>query len=48
MHVAELLPDALDLAVGLAEENGIGGGVIVTGSVVTAADARLLLGATDT
>ena len=39
------MPDAIDVAVTLAEEDGIGGGVIVTGSVVTAADARLLLGA---
>jgi len=39
------MPDAIDAAVTLAEEDGIGGGVIVTGSVVTAADARLLLGA---
>jgi dihydrofolate synthase/folylpolyglutamate synthase len=46
--VVELMPDAIDQAVTLAEENGLGGGVLVTGSVVTAADARLLLGATDT
>ena len=42
------MPDAIDAAVTLAEEDGMGGGVIVTGSVVTAADARLLLGADDT
>ena len=42
------MPDAIDAAVTLAEEDGIGGAVLVTGSVVTAADARLLLGADDT
>ena len=42
------MPDAIDQAVTLAEEDGMGGGVLVTGSVVTAADARLLLGANDT
>ena len=42
------MPDAIDAAVTLAEEDGMGGGVLVTGSVVTAADARLLLGADDT
>ncbi|GAA1875087.1 bifunctional folylpolyglutamate synthase/dihydrofolate synthase [Lapillicoccus jejuensis] len=46
------LPDALDRAAGLAEStgdaSGMGSGVLVTGSVVTAADARMLLGHTDT
>ena len=46
--VEESMPDAIDAAVALAEEDGMGGGVLVTGSVVTAADARLLLGADDT
>lgn len=46
--VVDRLPDALDVAAGLAEADGLGGGVLVTGSVVTAADARLLLGATST
>jgi dihydrofolate synthase/folylpolyglutamate synthase len=46
--VEESMPDAIDAAVTLAEEDGMGGGVLVTGSVVTAADARLLLGADDT
>ena len=46
--VADSMPDAIDTAVTRAEEDGMGGGVIVTGSVVTAADARLLLGADDT
>ena len=43
------LPDALDRAATIAESeggSGIGAGVIVTGSVVTAADARMLLGVT--
>lgn len=47
VHVASSLPDAIDLAVGLAEADGIGGGVLATGSVVTAADVRHLLGVTD-
>ena len=42
------LPDALDRAITLAEEDGMGGGVVVTGSVITAGEARLLLGVTDT
>jgi dihydrofolate synthase/folylpolyglutamate synthase len=46
--VVESMPDAIDAAVTLAEEDGIGGGVLVTGSVVTAADVRLLVGADDT
>lgn len=40
------LPDALDVAAGLADEGGVGGGVIATGSVVTAAEVRMLLGVT--
>jgi dihydrofolate synthase/folylpolyglutamate synthase len=42
------LPDALDTAAGIADEGGPGGGVIATGSVFTAAEVRMLLGATDT
>lgn len=46
------LPDALDRAAGIAESSGdasgMGSGVLVTGSVVTAADARMLLGVTST
>jgi dihydrofolate synthase/folylpolyglutamate synthase len=39
------LDDALDYAMGRAEEGGqIGGGVLATGSVTMAADVRLLLG----
>jgi dihydrofolate synthase/folylpolyglutamate synthase len=53
VHVASSLPDALDLAVTLAESeggeqtsDGLGGvGVLATGSVTTAAEVRLLLGA---
>jgi dihydrofolate synthase/folylpolyglutamate synthase len=47
VHVAPALPDAIEKAVALAEEDlelGLGGvGVLVTGSVVTVADARKLL-----
>ncbi|GAA6526551.1 folylpolyglutamate synthase/dihydrofolate synthase family protein [Intrasporangium sp. DVR] len=45
--VERSLPDALDRAIALAEEEGLGGGVIVTGSVITAGEVRLLLGITD-
>ncbi|MEI2779309.1 MAG: folylpolyglutamate synthase/dihydrofolate synthase family protein [Tetrasphaera sp.] len=41
------LPTALDRAAELADEGGVGGGVVATGSVTTAADVRLLLGADD-
>lgn len=49
VEVAPRLDDALEAAVRMVEENGdqgsslAGGGVLVTGSVVTAADARRLL-----
>ncbi|KIH98141.1 dihydrofolate synthase [Streptomonospora alba] len=45
VHVAERLDDAIDAAVGLAESDGepSGAGVLITGSVVTAGDARLLI-----
>ncbi|MES9542955.1 Mur ligase family protein [Actinomadura sp. NPDC000600] len=45
VHVAERLDDAIDRAIGLAEETGEyrGAGVLITGSVVTAGDARTLL-----
>ena len=46
--VVDDLPDALEQAVTIAETDGLGGGVIVTGSIVTAADARMLLGSTQT
>ncbi len=48
VSAAETLPDALDLAVALAEADGLGGGVVATGSVVTAADVRRLLGTAPT
>lgn len=41
------LPDALDRAAELADEGGVAGGVVATGSVVTAAEVRMLLGADD-
>jgi dihydrofolate synthase/folylpolyglutamate synthase len=49
VHVATRIDDAIDTAVRLADEampDGVpgGAGVLVTGSVVTAGDARLLLG----
>jgi dihydrofolate synthase/folylpolyglutamate synthase len=44
VHIVPSLPDALDTAVALAESSGdpAGGSVLVTGSVVTAGDARRL------
>ncbi|QVQ55139.1 bifunctional folylpolyglutamate synthase/dihydrofolate synthase [Spiractinospora alimapuensis] len=46
VHIAERLDDAIDLAVTIAEDTGqlSGHGVLITGSVVTAGDARHLLG----
>ncbi len=44
VHRAERLDQAIDLAAGLAEHGGqIAGGVVVTGSITTVADARTLL-----
>ncbi|MFI0357628.1 bifunctional folylpolyglutamate synthase/dihydrofolate synthase [Actinomadura sp. 9N407] len=45
VHEAARLDDAIDQAMGLAEETGEfqGAGVLITGSVVTAGDARTLL-----
>ncbi|MFP3966028.1 folylpolyglutamate synthase/dihydrofolate synthase family protein [Actinomadura fulvescens] len=45
VHVSPRLDDAIDRAIGLAEETGEyqGAGVLITGSVVTAGDARTLL-----
>lgn len=40
------LPDALDRAAELADEGGVNGGIVATGSVVTAAEVRMLLGQT--
>ncbi|WP_377643541.1 bifunctional folylpolyglutamate synthase/dihydrofolate synthase [Oryzobacter terrae] len=46
--VVDELPDALDQAAGLADAGGgVGGGVLATGSVVTAAEVRMLLGTTN-
>ncbi len=45
--VVKDLPDALDAAAALADEGGVGGGVVATGSVTTAADVRMLLGTTE-
>jgi len=46
VHVVRSLPDALDLAVTLAEQDGeVGAGVLATGSVTMAAEVRTLLGA---
>ena len=42
------LPDALDTAAGLADEGGVGGAVLATGSITTAAEVRMLLGVTTT
>jgi dihydrofolate synthase/folylpolyglutamate synthase len=44
VHVAPRLDDALELAVSLAETDGVGSsGVLVTGSVVAVGEARTLL-----
>lgn len=48
VSVVPALPDALEEAVTVAESEGMGGGVVVTGSVVTTADVRLLLGVKET
>ena len=45
--VVENLPDALDRAAALADEGGVGGAVLATGSITTAAEVRMLLGVTD-
>ncbi len=47
VSVVDALPDALDRAAALADEGGVGGGVLATGSVTTAAEVRMLLGRTD-
>lgn len=41
------LPDALDTAAGMADEGGLTGAVLATGSITTVADVRMLLGAGD-
>jgi len=45
--IVDALPDALDVAAGMADEGGMSGAVLATGSVVTAAEVRMLLGRTD-
>ena len=45
--LADDLPQALELAVELADDGGLGGVVVATGSVTTAADVRLLFGQDD-
>lgn len=45
VSVVPELPDALDRAAELADAGGVSGGVLATGSVTTAADVRMLLGA---
>ncbi len=49
VHEVSRLDDAIDMAVGLADQVDDlgGGGVLITGSVVTAGDARSLLRASD-
>lgn len=44
---AASLPDAIDVAATLAEADGLGGAVLATGSVVTAAEVRALLSGRD-
>ena len=44
--VVQHLPEALDVAAGLSDEGGVGGAVLATGSVTTAAEVRELLGVT--
>lgn len=39
------LPEALDTAAALADEGGVSGAVLATGSITTVADVRMLLGA---
>lgn len=43
VHVRASLPDALELAVTLADEAGAGAGILVAGSVILAGEARTLL-----
>ncbi|SMC84703.1 bifunctional folylpolyglutamate synthase/dihydrofolate synthase [Janibacter indicus] len=45
--VVEELPDALDRAAQLADDGGVAGGVVATGSIVTVGEVRLLLGVSD-
>lgn len=45
--IIDNLPDALDRAAALADEGGVSGAVLATGSITTAAEVRMLLGRTD-
>jgi dihydrofolate synthase / folylpolyglutamate synthase len=49
VHLVPRMDDAIDRAIGLADEAGefAGAGVLITGSVTTAGDARLLLRAAE-
>jgi dihydrofolate synthase/folylpolyglutamate synthase len=49
VHIVPRLDDAIDHAIGFADEAGefAGAGVLITGSVTTAGDARLLMRASD-
>jgi dihydrofolate synthase/folylpolyglutamate synthase len=49
VHVVPRMDDAIDRAIGLADESGefAGAGVLITGSVATAGDARLLMRAAE-
>lgn len=46
VHVTENLPGAVELAIELAEDTDVqsGSGVVITGSIITAGDARTLFG----
>ena len=46
VHVVRDMPDALDRAAELADDGGVGGGVVATGSVFLAGEVRMLLGKT--
>jgi dihydrofolate synthase / folylpolyglutamate synthase len=49
VHIVPRMDDAIDRAIGLADESGefAGAGVLITGSVTTAGDARLLMRAAE-
>ncbi|PWJ24610.1 dihydrofolate synthase/folylpolyglutamate synthase [Branchiibius hedensis] len=47
VHIEPVLVDALDRAAALADAAGVGAGVVATGSIMTAADVRALLGKSD-
>jgi dihydrofolate synthase / folylpolyglutamate synthase len=48
VSVVDALPEAVDVAAGMADDGGVGGAVLATGSVTTAAEVRMLLGVTST